>query len=206
MNQILSTKLKHSKNRKNFYMVQFTISVVLIIIFIIIIIYYIYSLNKKQKISKSVLNNYNIYKLYSNQTENELENLTENNNLFGIIEIPKINIYYPIFSETTEELLKIAPCKFYGNSLNANDNICIAGHNYNNSLFFSHINSLDFNDEIFIYNNSGKKYIYNVFDIYEVKPSDLSPIFNYNKRSKELTLITCNNLNNNRIIVKAKQE
>lgn len=206
MNQILCTNLKPQKNKKNFYRFQFTLSIILIIISIIAIILYIYSLNKKQKISNSLLTNYNIYRLYSNQKSTEIDSETENNNLFGIIEIPKLNIYYPIFSTTTEELLKISPCKFYGNSLDANDNICIAGHNYNNSLFFSNINTLDFNDEIFIYNNTGKKYIYHVFNLYEVKPSDLSPIFDYNKKSKELTLITCNNLNNNRIIVKSKQE
>ena len=129
-----------------------------------------------------------------------------NNNIFGIIEIPKINIYYPIFSNINDNLLKIAPCKFYGNNLDKNDNICIAGHNYNNSLFFSNIVLLSTNDEIYIYNNEGRKYIYYVSEMYEVKYNDLSPVFDYNKNSRELTLITCNNLNSNRIIVKAKQK
>ena len=41
---------------------------------------------------------------------------------------------------------------------------------------------------------------------YEVKEDDLSPISNYNHNEKTLTLITCNNLNNNRFIIKAKQK
>ena len=41
--------------------------------------------------------------------------------------------------------------------------------------------------------------------VYEVKYDNLSPIFDYDKNSKELTLVTCNNLNSNRIILKAKQ-
>jgi len=170
--------------------------------------FYINSLHKEQAISSKLISNYNIYKLYSNmsQSENSSETSDTNSRLFGVIEIQKINIYYPIFSETTEELLKIAPCKFYGDSLTKNGNLCIAGHNYNNSMFFSNINLLKNNDEIFVYDNDGNKYIYYVFDMYEVKASDLSPIFNYNKNSKELTLITCNNLNSNRIIVKAKQK
>ena len=48
----------------------------------------------------------------------------------------------------------------------------------------------------------------NCFDInkYEVDETDTSPI-NYNyKNVYELTLITCNNFNNNRIIVKARTE
>lgn len=82
-------------------------------------------------------------------------------------------------------------------------NLCIAGHNYDNNKFFSKIATLNINDEIFIYDNFNKKFTYLVSDIYEVKPDDLSPIYSYDKNTKQLTLITCNNLNNNRIIVKA---
>lgn len=127
------------------------------------------------------------------------------NGLFGIIEIPKINLYYPVFSELTEDLLKTAPCKFYGGAPSSDGNICIAGHNYDNSLFFSKLSSLSQNDEIFIFDNSGVQYVYSVYDLYEVSESDLSPVLNYDANEKTLTLITCNNLNSNRIIVKAKQ-
>ena len=41
---------------------------------------------------------------------------------------------------------------------------------------------------------------------YEVNENDLSPIYNYDRNSKELTLVSCNNLNKNRIIIKAKQK
>ena len=47
--------------------------------------------------------------------------------------------------------------------------------------------------------------IYKIFKTYEVVPSDLSPVFEFEYNSKELTLITCNNLNSNRLIVKSKQ-
>lgn len=125
---------------------------------------------------------------------------------FGIIKIPKINLYYPVFSDLTEDLLKISPCKFYGDSLDTNGNICIAGHNYDNALFFSKISTLSQNDEIFIYDNNGNQYTYWVYDVYEVSKSDLSPIFDYKENEKILTLVTCNNFNSNRIIVKAKQK
>ena len=168
------------------------------------IVLYIFSLKEKEELSNSIINNYNIAKLYANNAENTSKE-EFNNNLFGIIEIPKINVYYPVFTNLTDELLKIAPCKFYGGSLESNGNICIAGHNYNNSMFFSNISKLKKNDEIFIYDNFGRKYTYIVFEVYEVIKSDLSPILDYEAKSKELTLITCNNLNDNRIIVKAKK-
>lgn len=125
---------------------------------------------------------------------------------FGIIEIPKINLYYPVFSHLTEDLLKISPCKFYGDSPDVDGNICIAGHNYDNSLFFSKISTLSPNDEIFIFYNNGCQYIYFVYDMYEVEASDFSPILNYQQNEKTLTLVTCNNFNSNRIILKAKQK
>lgn len=125
---------------------------------------------------------------------------------FGIIQIPKIDLYYPVFSHLTEELLKSSPCKFYGDTPSVNGNICIAGHNYDNRLFFSKLSSLSSNDIIYIFDNNGFKYVYLVYNIYEVPSSDLSPVLNYEQNEKILTLVTCNNFNNNRIIVRAKQK
>jgi len=210
MNQILDTKLKSIKYSKSnilkkffLYRLQFILSISSLFILILISIFYVKSLNNSENISNNILDNYNIYKLYS--TNSSIIEKADNE-LFGIIEIPKLNIYYPIFSKLNENLLKISPCKFYGDHPNKNSNICIAGHNYNNSLFFSKINTLENNDEIYIYDSNGNIYVYFVFNIYEVINTDLSPIFDYDNNSKELTLITCNNLNNNRIIVKAKQK
>ena len=210
MNQILETKSSKnlaSKIRKVrhlfLFKFQLIISICIVSILVVISIFYFTSLKKGKNISDNILSNYRIYSLYSKNSSITQE---DDNDLFGIIEIPKINIYYPIFSHLTDELLKISPCKFYGSSPDNNDNICIAAHNYNNNLFFSKINSLNEDDEIYIYNNISKKFIYYIFKIYEVKNNDLSPVFNYDKNSKELTLITCNNLNDNRIIVKAKQK
>lgn len=202
MNQILSTKLKKSNNR--IFKFQFIFSIIILVCLIFITIYYIFRLSQKERLSDILIDNYNISKLYSSNTSTSNEKA--DNNLFGIIEIPKINVYYPVFSTLTDELLKVSPCKFYGDSLKTNGNICIAGHNYNNSKFFSNLPLLKVDDEIFIYDNFGEKYVYDVFDFYEVDQSDLSPIFNYNKGSKELTLITCNNLNSNRFVIKGIQK
>lgn len=70
-------------------------------------------------------------------------------------------------------------------------------------MFFSKISKLNINDEIFIFGDNGIKYTYVVTNIYEVNPSDLSPVLDYNKSEKILTLITCNNKNSNRIILRA---
>lgn len=193
-----------TSKKKKWFKFQLIFSVLIIIISFFCVGVYFYSLERQENLSNNLITNYNIYKLYSNSKNNSNQNTS--NVLFGIIEIPKINLYYPVFSHLTEDLLKIAPCKFYGNSPDVNGNLCIAGHNYNNSLFFSKISNLSLNDEIYIFDNNGNQYIYLVNDIYEVTDSDLSPILDYENNKKNLTLITCNNFNSNRIILKANQK
>ncbi len=206
MNQILSTKLNKNINtnkKQKWFKFQFAFSIFSIFALLISGFMYLNNLKKKANLSNNLISNYNISKLYSNSNLNKTE--TPPTGVFGIIEIPKINLYYPVFSNLTENLLKISPCKFYGDTPNVNGNICIAGHNYDNSLFFSNISNLAVKDEIRVYDSKENLYVYVVYDVYEVEESDLSPIFNYNPNEKILTLITCNNINQNRVIVKAKQ-
>lgn len=201
MNQILETKLKKFKSNKIFFRMQFIISIFLIIVFVIILILHYNSNNNKEKISSKISENYNLYKLYSEYSNKP----SIDDEMLCTIEIPKINVKYPVFSKFDEKLLKISPCKFYGTSPKEYGNLCIAGHNYNNSKFFSNLFLLETGDKIYLYDNSEHKYIYKVFSSYEVKSSDISPISNYDKKIKQLTLVTCNNLNQKRLIIKAKQ-
>lgn len=206
MNQILQTNLNNTNRNSNLVKlkkilkIQFHFSIILIIVIIVSILYNSVKIYKQEKYSKQILNNYNITKLYSNLSLNED---IESSYIIGIIEISKINVHYPIFSNYDDELLKTSPCRFYGPLPGKSGNLCIAGHNYDNDKFFSKIITLNTNDEIIIYNNDNKKFFYLVSEIYEVKSDNLSPIYSYDKNSKQLTLVTCNNLNNNRIIVKA---
>lgn len=210
MNQILSTNLENNNKtsgKKNWFKFQFAFSSLIMCILVLFGFFYFHRLGRKENFSNSLISNYNIYRLYSNTTQETSPSIGENSNgLFGIIEIPKINLYYPVFDHLTEDLLKVSPCKFYGDTPSVDGNICIAGHNYDNSLFFSKISTLKKNENIFIYDNNGSQYIYSVYDIYEVSASDLSPVINYEQNKKILTLVTCNNFNSNRIIVKAMQK
>ena len=215
MNQILFSKepqdeqpTSQKQSRKKIFIFskfQLTISIALFIIFIILLFSYTTSLFKQENVSNKIIENYDILKLYTNNTPTN-KITPKKDDIFGIIEIPKINISYPIFYGFDDELLKISPCRISGEAPNINSNLCIAGHNYNNTMFFSNISSLTINDEINIYDNNETKYVYYINSIYEVNDSDLSPILNSETNEKELTLITCNNFNSKRIIVKAKQK
>ena len=208
MNQILETIDKNTKKKifstysKRFKLI-FILSLIIIIITLIFLYNNIWKINQDTEISKILSNNYNTLKLYSNPTSNSSEINTNENYIIGKIEIPKINISYPFFSFTNTEYLAISPCRLSGDMPPKYSNLCIAGHNYDNGMFFSDLSKLKINDKIVIYDNSDYKYTYTIYKIYEVNENDLSPIYDYEDNKNELTLITCNNLNNNRIIVKA---
>lgn len=214
MNQILENVKKeytdlNQKKQKPFKYI-FIFSIIIIIILFSIFLYDFYYKNKNEKISNYLQYNYNTIKLYKDQS-NTYSNLENNssyteNILIGEIEIPSLNISYPIFSILTDEALKVAPCIFHGTMPPESSNLCIAGHNYNNSQFFSLIYKLKSGDIINIYDSNNIKYSYTVFSNYEVKTDDLSPLLPKSDNLldfHELTLITCNNYNNNRIIIKA---
>ena len=128
---------------------------------------------------------------------------TSNSNILGTLEIPSLGINYAVFNECNEELLKMSPCKFYGVDLGAIGNIAIAGHNFDNHTFFSDLNKIEIDDEIYLYSNTNKKYTYVVYDTFETTSDDLNVLNTKLLSSKELTLLTCNNSNKKRFIVKA---
>lgn len=52
---------------------------------------------------------------------------------------------------------------------------------------------------------SGLYRIYSIYNIYETKIDDISCTSQETNNRREITLVTCNNANGNRIIVKAKE-
>lgn len=122
----------------------------------------------------------------------------------GVINIPSINVNYPILSTYTDELLKIAPCRFHGPNPNEVGNLCIAGHNYKNSKFFSKVPNLQLGDKIEITDLSGRMLTYTVYDKIIVNPDELECTSQLTNGNKEITLITCTNDNKQRHIIKAR--
>ena len=214
MNQILFNKndtlskedLKKKNNLRKFK-IQFYISLLLILFSISYFLYFSYTRNKKENFSQTLLSNFNLERIYSNRENYTLINSKENIvfSVIGIIEIPKIGIEYPILSDVNDELLKIAPCRFYGPYTNEVGNLCIAAHNYDNGSFFSNLYKLSLGDCINIYDSNGKKIVYYVYDKFEILKSDTSCTNQNTNGKKEITLVTCNNINKNRLVIKAKE-
>ncbi len=205
MSHIFDKKAKS----KYIFIFQFIISLIILLFILIIYSFKMYHIRKSEKISKQLINNFNISNLYTNTSLSNINNsyssAQSNFSVIGIIQIDKINVSYPILSEINDELLKISPCKFYGPMPNEPGNLCIAGHNYDNGTFFSDITKLKINDIICIYDSNGIKKDYYIYKKYEVSSSDISCTDQNTSGNCEITLVSCNNINNNRIIIKARE-
>jgi len=123
----------------------------------------------------------------------------------GIVNIPKINVVYPIITELSDVLLKVSVCKFWGAEPNKVGNLFLVGHNYRNNTFFSKVPSLVCGDIVEITDLSNKTLQYEIYDIYTVSPDDVSCTSQLTNGKKEVTLITCTNNARARVIVKARE-
>lgn len=125
-------------------------------------------------------------------------------NTVGTVSIPSIDVTYPILSETTDKLLKVSVCKFWGADPNEAGNLCIAGHNYRNKKFFSKVPTLSVGDIIKITDLSKNTVKYKVYNKYTVDPEDVSCTSQLTNGKKIVTLITCTNDSKQRVVVKAE--
>ena len=123
----------------------------------------------------------------------------------SVLEIDKIDIFYPVIREMTMDNLKIAPTKFYGPDANEIGNYCIVGHNYHSEAHFSRLKELEINDIVYLTDKKGKKVEYIVYQKYEINPDDLSCLSQNNGDIREVTLITCTNDSQRRLVVKCKE-
>lgn len=135
----------------------------------------------------------------------EIDQEIEGYKVVGIINIPKINIEYPILEKTNKESLKLSITKFYGEKINQIGNVVLAGHNNLNNKMFGKIDKLENGDIIELTDSQMVTIKYKVFDKYIIDPNDISCIYPVDENSREVTLITCTNRDKNRLIVKARE-
>ncbi len=125
----------------------------------------------------------------------------------GKIEMPSVNLRYPVLDTMTNaNALEVSVCIQYGVPLNTVGNTVIIGHNYKNGLFFGSNKNMKNGDQIHITNYAtGVKKTYSIYSIYQTEESDTS-FYNRDTGGKsEITLITCQNNNKYRLVIKAKE-
>lgn len=214
MNQILVTNLngKHNTIFPSLKKIKFIFWCSIFVIFLCLIFYSFTQYNawQKEKVSKILVNQFSIRDLYANSNGYVAERLAttisnENPFVIGLLQIKKIDLMYPILSTSSEELLKISPCRFYGPMPNEVGNLCIAGHNYANQKHFGKLTSLKKGDTFQIYDLNGGYVDYMIHEQLEVNTNDTSCMEQNTNGERHVTLVTCNTLRGTRIVIKAKE-
>ena len=128
-------------------------------------------------------------------------------NVIGTIEIPKIDIKYPVLENVTKGSIEVSVAMLSGPGLNQVGNTVIVGHNYRNGTMFSKLSKLSNGDTIYITDYSGTRLKYTIYNIYETDASD----YDYSTRDTqggiEISLSTCvTNNSKRRTIIWAKAE
>lgn len=128
--------------------------------------------------------------------------------MIGYITIPKTNVKLPILEETTPKALDTAVAVVYPSNpkLNEVGNTVIIGHNYRNGKFFSNNNKLSVGDKVLIKDITGRELTYIIYQKFEAEPTDAS-FYNRNTNGiPEITLSTCTDDSQKRIIIFAKAQ
>lgn len=232
MNQILVNKKVYVtpklKRKRMFYKIQFVLSIVAVIILTSYCIYTEYTQRKGESESQEIMDNMgdltvaenDILVVALNDNATELKEppkiLDEFNKVYttdkgteykidAILNIPAIDIKYPVISTSSDELLKISLNKFWGGEPNAIGNYCIVGHNYDGKdIFFGKLHKLQSGDTVEMIDKTGKKLTYVVYDKYIVQPNDVACTSQLTNGRVEATLITCADGGRTRLIVKCR--
>ena len=124
----------------------------------------------------------------------------------GTIQIPAIDIKYPILEKNTKKSLETSVVLMYtANGLNEVGNSVIIGHNYRNGTMFSDVKKKKKGDLIYITDTLGRKVKYTIYNIYTTSGNDGKYISRNTKGKREISLSTCTDDSKARTIVLAKE-
>ena len=125
--------------------------------------------------------------------------------MVGKIEIPKINVSYPILGKTTKTSIEVAVSVLYGPGPNKVGNTVIVGHNYKNGTFFSNNKRLEAGDEIYITDTDGNRLKYIIYDKQLLAPEDFDYAARDTQGKREISLSTCTDDVNSRLVIFARE-
>ena len=130
-------------------------------------------------------------------------------NVIGVIEIPAIDIEYPIVPDYQGSInsLNVAIVMLYPSNMSLNEvgNTVLAGHNYRNGTFFSNNTRLENGDKIYITDTSGERVEYEVVKKYETSTSDSSYMKRDTNGKRGISLTTCTDDTRRRLIIWADE-
>lgn len=221
------------RRKKKIYRIQFLLSVFLVCLLFSYYIYAEYDRSKSEEVSQEILEGMakeqevdttikktdNIIVVALEDDEEEIveaqaqtplaTNYTTgsgaNYTIEAIVRVPRLEINYPVISETSEELLKISINKYWGPAPNQVGNYCVVGHNYKSKKMFGRLSEAVNGDIVELEDMSGNVVKYSVYDRYTVEPTDTRCTSQLTGGNREVTLITCTNYGKQRLVVKARE-
>ena len=127
-------------------------------------------------------------------------------NVIGLIQIPAIDLEYPILDRTTKITMATSISRFSGGEVNEYGNISLAGHNNYSGTMFGKNKRLKLKDKVLLTDLAGNTIEYEIYDIFVTNPDDTSILESKDKAIREVTLITCKNGRSERLIIKASEK
>lgn len=125
----------------------------------------------------------------------------------GTIQIPTINLKYPILEKLSTTSLKTSVVLMYtAQGLNNEGNSVIIGHNYRNGTMFSNVDKLKNGDIIYITDLTGRKLKYKIYSVFRASGSESEYITRNTNGKREISLSTCTDDSKARTIVLAREE
>ena len=134
----------------------------------------------------------------------EDEAILEEGNVIGIIEIPSIDIRYPVMEGTGSAVLNAGIGHIPETAgIGERGNCVLCGHNGSRyGTFFTPLNQISIGDVVTIIDKKGQAHIYEVTETEVVNPYDNS--IKTQGEGKELTLFTCSQKGTMRFVVKCR--
>lgn len=125
-----------------------------------------------------------------NNTVSDECNVVLENDIIGILKIPKLSVEAPIKDGTSQEVIRTSIGHFVESDY-WNGNVALASHNSGtNAHYFEKINELNTDDEIEYMTKCGTRK-YKVKSIQKIESTDWSMVEKNENQENTITLITC---------------
>ena len=122
--------------------------------------------------------------------------------VIGKLTIEMISQTLPVISETDGKALKVSVCWYQGAMPGEKGNMVITGHDYANGAHFGRLSELETGDTV-TFTTPDKDYVYTVYDKEVIRPDQPEKLDEY-EGDMALTLLTCTNHGNSRLVVRCK--
>lgn len=121
------------------------------------------------------------------------------------LKIEKLKIDTCVLEDYTKNAMETCVTKFFGPNPNEIGNFCITGHNYITKNMFGYLYTLKKGDTLTLTDNQNGAIKYKIYHKYKVKANQTYGLSQRTNGKREVTLITCCNYSNERLIIKARE-